>query len=133
MGRLTPRLNSHSRFTQEMRKSWGSSWFGIRRNEIALNFVPHHGHSSSGIGDGMLSLFMKRIVRNLAVSGSSLPSVPCDFGVAARLTHQADFERPVSQLGHILQPLQLQSADERCRTAQLIQGQEVQSVTHKDA
>src|SRR6266567_3752200 len=133
MGRLTPRLNSHSRFAQEMRKSWGSSEFGSRRNEIALNFVPHQGHSSSGIGEGLRSSLTKRRVRNLADSGSLSPLRPMRLGGGGAPYPQADLVGPVSQLGHILPSLQFQGAHKRGRSAELIECQEAQRIAHQNA
>src|SRR5258708_1544770 len=75
-------------------KSIGLSGFGLKRNELRVNFVPHQGHSSSGIGEGFLSLSQNLRVRALAVFGSLSPLLPIRFGVAARPTHS-----PISK-GH---------------------------------
>src|SRR5436190_18554230 len=77
-----------------IRRSVGKSGFGTRLNEIALNFVLHHGQFSSGIGDGLRSSFLNAIVLARADSLSLSPLRPIRFGVAALPTH-----RPISK-GH---------------------------------
>ena len=70
------RLKSQCRLTQVTRRSVGSSGFGTSWNEFVLNFVPHQGHSSSGIGDGLRSSFLKAIVLARAESGLLSPLRP---------------------------------------------------------
>src|SRR5712692_7793334 len=79
---------------QVIRRSVGKSGLGNRLNEIALNFVLHHGQFSSGIGDGLRSSFLYVIVLARADSRSLPPLNPITFGVAALPTH-----RPISN-GH---------------------------------
>src|SRR5215472_3794416 len=68
---------------QTIRRSVGLSAVGIRLNEVLLNFSPHHGQVSSGIGDGFLSLFLKAMVFARADSRKLSPFCPILFGVAA--------------------------------------------------
>src|SRR5580658_8835588 len=91
-GNETPRPKSQFRFRQRMRRSVGSSLFGSSLKESGLNFVPHHGHSSNGIGDGLRSSFRYSMVRARADSRSLSPFRPIRFGVAARPT-----QRPISK------------------------------------
>src|SRR5712691_8394626 len=93
MGSSTARMGSerfrekaHSRFTHEIRKSVGLSELGSNLNDRFVNFLPHQGHSSNGIGDGLRSSFRKRIVLARAVSWSGSPLLPMRLGVAARPT-----------------------------------------------
>src|SRR5450759_2476197 len=86
--------NAQPGLTHFTNRSIGVSGLGASRNELRENLVPHHGHSSSGIGDGFLSLSQNLRVRARAVLGSLSPLLPMRFGVAARPTH-----RPISN-GH---------------------------------
>ena len=75
-----------------MRSSRGSSLLGSSENDSGTNEVPHHGHSSSGTGDGLYfeSAWNWRTLLR-AVSVRLSPFLPIRFGVAAWPTH-----RPIS-------------------------------------
>ena len=111
----------------------GLSGFGVRRNEFRENFVPHHGHSSSGIGDGFLSLSQNLLVRARALFGSLSPLLPIRFGVAARPT-----QRPISnghspEFVHVIPPYEFECADQRRGAAELVERQQAERVAHQHA
>ena len=54
IGSGLPPLNSHRRLTQVTTRLVGALLLGgSRLNDDVVNLVPHHGHSSSGIGAGL--------------------------------------------------------------------------------
>src|ERR1022692_4546247 len=75
IGNGVPPENSQSRLTQVMRRSRGSFSFGTRLNELAENFVPHHGQASRGMGEVFWSCLNFR-VRARAVFSSRSPDLP---------------------------------------------------------
>src|SRR5258706_3213800 len=95
MGRGLSRGKAQSRFAHVIRRSVGVNSEGLRLKQSRVNFVPHHGQFSSGIGDGLeLLLIWNRITFDRADHGSLSPFLPILFGVAALPT-----QRPISK-GH---------------------------------
>ena len=84
-------MKSHRRFRQTTRRSVGSFALGKSWKDCGLNFSPHQGQFSRGIGAGLRSSFWKAIVFDRAEFGSLSPLKPIRFGVAARPT-----QRPIS-------------------------------------
>src|SRR3990172_9167223 len=80
-GRLL--LKSQFRFTHRTRRSIGLSGLGASWKELRLNFFPHQGQFSSGIGEGFRSSFRNAMVFAQAEYGSFSPFLPLRFGVAA--------------------------------------------------
>src|SRR5207249_3292948 len=77
-------MKSQSRFVQTMRSSRGLSSSGRSVNDSGLNRVRHHGHSSSGIGEGLpLGSFLNWRTLARAESDRLSPFFPRTFGVAA--------------------------------------------------
>src|SRR6266542_444625 len=95
MGSWLSRVKAQSRFAHVIRRSVGADSDGLRLKETGVNFVPHHGQFSSGIGDGLaLLLVLNLIAFDRADHGSLSPFFPILFGVAALPT-----QRPISK-GH---------------------------------
>ena len=90
-----------------------------------MNGVPHHGQSSSGIGDGLaVRIGLELAVLRTGRVGAPVPLRPIAFGVAAFPTH-----RPISN-GHvpyrpgIVLPLELERADQARSPRELVERQQ---------
>jgi hypothetical protein len=108
---------------------------GQQAKTVGVNFHPHHGQFSSGIGEGLrLESLLERDGRGRGrVSGGCRPSCPCGSGVAAWPTH-----RPISKghgpsFSHVLLALELERADQRGGAAELVEREQPQRVAHQHA
>ena len=96
-----------------------------------MNFVPHHGHSSSGIGAALRSSFLKAIVLARADDESLSPLRPMRFGVAAIPTQSPISKGQSPRRFASFLPFQLQGADERGGAGELVEGQQPKRVAHE--